>query len=169
MTAQNKPAATALVHAIDTLSLEERDRNQFIDRFFQAGRNLVLADEAIRSAALTALHRHYDPPPLPRGPMPRSRPPVATRDDDLRAALAHLQQNHLDRRLPVTGRVRHFWAMAMASRDLASDDELTAAFMRLVERSGLVADLGRHGREDAEHVLNWALRGLNPFVKGAPK
>jgi hypothetical protein len=57
--------ATALPDTIDALVREERDHNQFIDQAFQAGRNLGLDDEAIRSAALSALHRHYNPPHYP--------------------------------------------------------------------------------------------------------
>jgi hypothetical protein len=57
-------AVKALADTIDGLVREERDRNQFIDRVFQAGRNL-LDDEAIRAAALAALHRSYNPPLYP--------------------------------------------------------------------------------------------------------
>jgi hypothetical protein len=161
-------AAKALADTIDKLVRQERNRNQFIDRVFQAGRDLGLDDESIRRAALSAFHRHYDPPPLPRAPVSSPRPPMATRDDDLRTALTYLEQN-LDRKLPVVRRIQGFWATAKASRSLGSDEVLVTEFMKLALRSGLVSDLGRHGREDAEHVLSWALKGWNPFAKAPLK
>jgi hypothetical protein len=58
-------AAKALADTIDALVRQERDRNRFIDRAFQAGRDLGLDDESIRRAALSALHRN--PPHYPAG------------------------------------------------------------------------------------------------------
>jgi hypothetical protein len=99
---------------------------------------------------------------------PATKPDAATRDDDLRVALAFLEQN-LDRRVPVVRRIQGFWATAKASRGLGSDEVLAAKFVKLAEQSGLVADLGRHGRADVEHVLSGALKGWNPFAKGPLK
>jgi hypothetical protein len=69
--AMKPDAAQALAEKLDALVREERDRNRFIDRAFQAGRNLGLDDEAIRYAALAVLHRHYDPPHYPNNPEQR--------------------------------------------------------------------------------------------------
>jgi hypothetical protein len=96
---------------------------------------------------------------------PGSLDDIGREDDELIAALAHLQHS-LDRRTPVTRRIRHLWATAKACRDLGPAHAVKAKFIKLANESGDVEDLGRHGREDTDHVLTWALRGWNPFDKG---
>lgn len=70
------------------------------------------------------------------------------------------------------------WAAAKAARHVP---DVRAAFMALAVESNLIdrggrwtgddvrADLRRHGAEDVEHVIAWALRGWNPFEKGPLK
>lgn len=58
-------AGKALAAKLDALVREERSRDRFVDRAFAAGHALGLDDEAIRSAALSALHLSYNPPHYP--------------------------------------------------------------------------------------------------------
>ena len=72
----------------------------------------------------------------------------------------------LDRATPIKQRIKAFWATAKVARLYAASDVVEAEFMSIARESGLVADLGRHGEEDATHVLSWAMRGMNPFETG---
>jgi hypothetical protein len=75
-------------------------------------------------------------------------------------------------------RVETLWAYAKHSRGLAASDVLHDAFMKLAIEAGLIgadgwwlprdvrASIRRHGREDIEHVIAWALVGQNPFETG---
>jgi hypothetical protein len=68
--------------------------------------------------------------------------------------------------LPAKQRLRLFWRAAMTARGKASDDKLRQQFMQQARRSGLVAAVhaaSRHGEEDVLHVLNWGLRGMDPW------
>jgi hypothetical protein len=63
-------------------------------------------------------------------------------------------------------RLRLFWQAVKAARGKADDAELRRQFMARARSSGLVAAvhaLSRHGEEDVMHVLNWGLRGLDPW------
>jgi hypothetical protein len=80
---------------------------------------------------------------------------------------AHLA-NELHRDIPVVVRIKTFWACAEALRSAVPHEHIKQAFLALAERSGLIADLGYHGREDVRHVLEWALRGRIPFVSPKP-
>jgi hypothetical protein len=93
-------------------------------------------------------------------PRPEVEPEVET--DIVVEITTHLA-NELSRDTPVTMRVKIFWARAEALRQVASHPQITRAFFALAKRSGLIADLGRHGDEDVRHVLDWALRGRIPF------
>jgi hypothetical protein len=77
-------------------------------------------------------------------------------------ALKHLG-DRLNSKSSTKEKLQFFWAMATACREVAPRDALEREFMRLASRSGLMAELGRHGRDDCEHVLRWALRNQNPF------
>jgi hypothetical protein len=72
----------------------------------------------------------------------------------------------LARSIPVRERVVTFWLVVVESRDLGSSDVVAEDFRRLAQETGLIADLGRHGGEDLEYVLQWGLRGCDPFEKG---
>jgi hypothetical protein len=78
-------------------------------------------------------------------------------------------------------RIRSLWASAKMARNIGANDAIQAAFMTLAVETNLIDHRGRwtgndvaehvrrHGREDVTHVLTWALRGWNPFEKGALK
>jgi hypothetical protein len=54
----------------------------------------------------------------------------------------------------------------MAAHGKAADVELRRQFMDRARRSGLVAAVhsaSHHGEEDVLHVLNWALKGRDPW------
>jgi hypothetical protein len=72
----------------------------------------------------------------------------------------------LERSRPIKERLRAFWAMARVARNFGAADVVREEFMGLARECGLIADLGRHGGEDAAHVFDWAMRGLNPFETG---
>jgi hypothetical protein len=66
-------------------------------------------------------------------------------------------------------RLRLFWVAVMAARGKASDDKLRQQFMQQADRSGLVSAIhsaSRHGEQDVAHVLNWGLRGADPWGSG---
>jgi hypothetical protein len=66
-------------------------------------------------------------------------------------------------------RLRLFWQAAKAARSKADDAELRRQFMDRARSSGLVAavhELSRHGEEDVMHVLNWGLKGWDPWGSG---
>jgi hypothetical protein len=66
--------------------------------------------------------------------------------------------------IPVRKRLYALWAAAGAAERLGAwGDVVAEEFLALAVATGLVADLGWHGREDVEHVVRWALLGLNPF------
>jgi hypothetical protein len=83
---------------------------------------------------------------------------------------------------PTKQRIHILWAAAKAARKLgAEDDVVRDAFMALAVESNLIDRGGRwtgddvrdyvrrHGAEDVEHVITWALRGWNPFEEGPLK
>jgi hypothetical protein len=70
---------------------------------------------------------------------------------------------------PVKVRLRLFWEAAKGARGMAPDAELRRQFLERARTSGLIAAVhavGHHGQEDVEHVLNWALRGMDPWGRG---
>lgn len=78
--------------------------------------------------------------------------------DRLRPLLAH--------DTPIRERLVDIWAVIVESRDLGASDVVADDFRRVAEETRLIADLGRHGRDDFEQVLRWGMRGWNPFEKG---
>jgi hypothetical protein len=72
----------------------------------------------------------------------------------------------LARNFPVRERIVVVWAVIVESRDLGSSDVVADDFRELAAETGLIADLGRHGVEDFEHVLRAGMCGWNPFEKG---
>jgi hypothetical protein len=89
------------------------------------------------------------PPPVPSVPL------LDTILESVRADLALP--------LPPHKRIRLFWAGVMAARDLAATDIITHEFTAIATASGLQTAIGRHGDDDLDHVLRWALRGLDPL------
>ena len=87
-------------------------------------------------------------------------------DCTLEAVIEHLRPR-LDRALPIKARIRCWWAAAKAARSIAEPSAIETAFMALARDTSLI--IGRHGTEDAGHVLSWALRGWNPFEVGPLK
>jgi hypothetical protein len=85
---------------------------------------------------------------------------------DLLDAAIEALRPQLDRKFPIKERIRIFWATACAARDCGASDTVQSEFMQLARETGLITDLGRHGEEDARHVLSWAMRALNPFEHG---
>jgi hypothetical protein len=68
--------------------------------------------------------------------------------------------------LPLKLRLRRFWRVAMSARGKAPDAELRQVFMASARKSGLVTAVhavSRHGEEDVKHVLDWALKGRDPW------
>jgi hypothetical protein len=60
-------------------------------------------------------------------------------------------------------RLRLLWRVAQAARGKACEAELRRQFLDRARKSGLTAAIGRHGEEDVAHVVNWALRGRDPW------
>jgi hypothetical protein len=63
-------------------------------------------------------------------------------------------------------RLRLFWKAAIEARGQADEAELRRQFIERARSSGLVAAvhaMSHHGEEAARHVLNWALRGRDPW------
>jgi hypothetical protein len=70
---------------------------------------------------------------------------------------------------PVKVRLRLFWEAARAARGKADAAELRRQFLARAKSSGLIAAVhavSHHGQADVEHVLDWALRGLDPWGSG---
>jgi hypothetical protein len=67
---------------------------------------------------------------------------------------------------PVKVRLRLLWQAAKAASGKADDAELHRQFLALATKSGLVAALGRSGREDIQHVVSWGLKGRDPWGAG---
>jgi hypothetical protein len=70
---------------------------------------------------------------------------------------------------PVKVRLRLFWQAVKAARGKADDAELQRQFMAQARKAGLVRAVhgaSHHGEEDVMHVLNWGLKGLDPWGSG---
>jgi hypothetical protein len=71
-------------------------------------------------------------------------------------------------------RIRLLWAAVKHTRDLGASDVIHDAFMALAIEVELIdahgcwvdEDLCRFGRDDVSHVIQWAMRGVNPFEEG---
>ena len=74
-----------------------------------------------------------------------------------------LVRPHLDRKMNVCQRIRTFWVGVKSARKLTKGNVLASEFTALAEQTGLLADLGYHGRKDLEHVIQWGLRNQDPF------
>jgi hypothetical protein len=61
-------------------------------------------------------------------------------------------------------RLRELWKDGMAARGLMPDTTLRASLTEKARKSGLVASLGGRGEGDVAHVIDWALRGKNPWA-----
>jgi hypothetical protein len=71
--------------------------------------------------------------------------------------------------VPIKVRLRLFWELAKGTRGKAPDAELRRQFLERARTSGLIAavhSISHHGQEDVEHVLDWALRGKDPWGSG---
>jgi hypothetical protein len=71
--------------------------------------------------------------------------------------------------VPAKVRLRLFWELAKGARGKAPDAELRRQFLERARTSGLIAAVhavSRHGHEDIGHVLDWALRGKDPWGSG---
>ena len=90
--------------------------------------------------------------------------------DLLSQAIATLRPM-LDRKRPARDRVRILWAAVKNARSFAAAEILAAEFFRLADDCGLVADLEDRrrrlsGEVTVRHVVDWGLRGFNPFETG---
>lgn len=63
-------------------------------------------------------------------------------------------------------RLRLLWQAVKATRGKADDAELRRQFLDRATRSGLVAALGWHGKEDVDHVIRWGLLDRDPWPAG---
>jgi hypothetical protein len=98
--------------------------------------------------------------------------------DVLGQVIENARRKIADRAMPTKTRVQWLWSYAKASRGVAASDVLQAEFMQLAIEVGLISANGYwmpndvrtserwHGREDIEHVIRWALHGLDPFEEG---
>jgi hypothetical protein len=99
-------------------------------------------------------------------------------NDRLTEIIDRARSRLADTDLPTKKRIVLLWAAAKASRELAASDVVRAEFLRLAVDVGLITVSGRwattdvresilrYGADDVEHVISWALRGLNPFETG---
>jgi hypothetical protein len=90
----------------------------------------------------------------------RVTPPPAI---DLLADAIERVRPGLDRSHSVTERIHNLWAGVRAARHRGASGVVANEFRALAEASGLIADLGKHGNADVDHVILWALRNRNPF------
>jgi hypothetical protein len=63
-------------------------------------------------------------------------------------------------------RLRLLWQAVKAARGKTDDAELRRQFLDRATKSGLVAALGRHGKEDVDHVIRWGLLDRDPWPAG---
>ena len=96
--------------------------------------------------------------------------------------IAHVRPM-LERPNPTEARIRLLWAAAKTSSDkkIATHDVLADELFRLAIDAGLITARGfwiaddvaerlrPHGAADIAHVIDWGLRGLNPFQEGPPQ
>jgi hypothetical protein len=102
-----------------------------------------------------------------------SAPPIAI--DLLGEAIERVRPLLADRRKSTKARVRILWAAVMAARDLGASDRVHGGFGALTVQTGLIDHRGRwtgkdvrpsqrrYGIEDVDHVIMWAMRGMDPF------
>ena len=86
-----------------------------------------------------------------------------------------------DEILKTKTKVRAIWAACRLARNMGAPDAVKAAFLQLATETGLIDRAGRwtgddvresvkpFGRDDIAHVIDWALRGRNPFEEGPLK
>jgi hypothetical protein len=86
--------------------------------------------------------------------------------DLLARAISAARPLIFDRNRSIQTRLALFWTCARAAREFAALDVYENEFHRLANETGLTAAMGRQAREDLQHVISWARRGLNPFPKG---
>ena len=86
--------------------------------------------------------------------------------DLLGQAVALTRNRIADRSRSLSQRVQTLWSAVYAARALGSTDIVEAAFTDLARNTGLVSDLGRHGAEDAAHVIRWGTARPRPVRPG---
>ena len=83
------------------------------------------------------------------------------------AALERARPLIADKSRPLSERLQTWWAIANATRDLATRDAWGDDLVRLAVESGLFASLHkkawRSSAIDLSHVLDWAWRNKNPW------
>jgi isopentenyldiphosphate isomerase len=89
---------------------------------------------------------------------PFAPPPAA----ELLAQLVAAARQDLMRQATPKKRFEMLWHVAVAARDLASQDVWAAEFKRLADELGLTAHR-KIRRDGIEHVLRWAWLERNPF------
>ena len=78
---------------------------------------------------------------------------------------------HVPKPHPTKLKLRAFWQAVKAARDDAPASKLETTLMLEAWQAGLVAavhELSRHGEEDVRHVIQWGLRGQDPWGKEFP-
>jgi hypothetical protein len=103
---------------------------------------------------------------------------IVPQNDFLQQVIDNARPQVADQGATTKERVQVLWAYCKHSRDLAAANVLRDAFMALAIEAKLIgadgwwlptdgrASIRRHGREDIEHVISWALLGQNPFETG---
>jgi hypothetical protein len=86
-----------------------------------------------------------------------------TRTVDLVTQAADCVRPLLHRSHPSGDCLRTLWAAVVAARDLGAFDVVEGEFLQLGRDTELVADLGRRGDDDVEHIIRWAILDQNPF------
>jgi hypothetical protein len=106
---------------------------------------------------------------------PLQNPPAV---DFLQQVIDNARPQVADESAPTKERMQALWAYAKHSRGLAASDVLLDVFMQLAINAKLIdangwwlpgdvrVSIRRHGREDIDHVIRWALLGQNPFETG---
>jgi hypothetical protein len=115
------------------------------------------------------------------GLQPRPRPAGNHSNDLLSEAIADVRPLLRDDSRLTEARIRLLWAAAKNASGLAARDVVHDTFLALAVEVNLINARGywtasdvaehvrRHGAEDLAHVIDWALRGLNPFETGPLK
>ena len=105
----------------------------------------------------------------------RSAPTAAS---TLALLIDRIRPKLADRNLPTKLRSRLLWTAVTAARGLAAPDVIRKAFTTLAVEAGLIDRRGfwvpsdvrdtvrGDGGEDIAHLINWGLRGWNPFEDG---
>lgn len=148
-----------------------RDLRQLLDPAVSIDRAYSEINSLKGRATAVEKTTKIQPPPKTIQPRPAS----ATATDLLSEVIERVRPLLMDAATPTKKRIQILWGAAKIARGTGADDVIMSAFMALAVETNLIDKRGhwtgtdvrdyvcRHGREDVEHVITWALRGWNPF------